>query len=405
MAHITHICVKDLFARWNSGKPWVSRHINFEVAAGEILAIMGPSGSGKSTLINALLGLVPDRKGEVFVNGKNVTHTGLRCVSPRVGLVPQDDVLVDELTVRENIRYFHTIAVDSGRSGAELDRRITADLERLGIAKVADSRIGMFGGAGDEKISGGQRKRANIAMEMVNDPDVLIIDEPTSGLSSQDSLELIRNLRQIATDGKKIVIIIIHQPSSDIFRLFDRLLVLDGKGNCIRSGKTGEVMAWFEGTAAFDGAAACDACGSAFPDKLLSAVEAGGDWTEQAQLFGEQHSAAVLPEKTPIPRNRRLRSPFETVRDMVALIKRQMLIRSRDQMSQIVTFAAPPFLGFLLASVFKAAPEGAEYAISTNALYPQALFMLIIGGMFLGLVSSVFEVIKDRPILKREVLR
>ncbi|MDD2934049.1 MAG: ATP-binding cassette domain-containing protein [Methylotenera sp.] len=399
---ITHLCAKDLFARWvnknklNVEEKWISQNINFEVSAGEILAIMGPSGSGKSTLIQALLGLVPYRKGSIQINGKDVTSTGLKCVSSRVGLVPQDDVLVDELTVHENIHYFHKIAVDSNLSDADLNKRISVELERLNITKAADSRIG--------KISGGQRKRANIAMELINDPDILIIDEPTSGLSSQDSLELIKNLRKISDSGK-IVIIIIHQPSSDIFHLFNRLLVLDGKGNCIRSGKTTEVMAWFESTNEFHGEAKCNSCGSSFPDKLLSAVESGGDWGQPAKLFGEHFATTPPVAETKIPRNRLIRSPIESMSDILTLIKRQLLIKTRDRMSQIVTFAAPPILGLLLASVFKAAPEGMSYSINTNALYPQAIFMLIIGSMFLGMVSSVFEVIKDRPILKREVLR
>jgi ABC-type multidrug transport system ATPase subunit/ABC-type multidrug transport system permease subunit len=395
-SRITHLRVAELFARYSGKGQWISKNINFEVAAGEILAIMGPSGAGKSTLIKAFLGLVPDRKGTILVNGEDVTKTGLRCVSSRVGLVPQDDILVDELSVRENIRYFHTIVIDSHQSGADVDKKISLHLERLGISKVADSRVGLFGGA--KNISGGQRKRANIAMELINDPDILIIDEPTSGLSSQDSLDLARNLRETADSGK-IVIIVIHQPSSDIFQLFDRLLVLDGKGQCIRSGKAAEVLTWF------DEKAHCDVCRSTFPDKLLGAVERRDDWSAAVEKFAGEFKETPPPAASAVPHDRLLRSPVESVRDMWALIKRQFLIKKRDRMSQIVTWAAPPLLGFLLASVFKAAPEGRSYAFETNALYPQALFMLIIGSMFLGMVSSVFEVIKDRGILGREILR
>lgn len=402
-ARISHLCVRNLCARYASSGPYVSKNINFEVSAGEVMAIMGPSGAGKSTLLKAVLGLIPERTGSIFINGEDRSAEGLSCVSARVGLVPQDDILIDELTVRENIAYFHRIAVDSGLSAGEVDARIDSDLAQLGIKKVADTRVGVYG-APTKNISGGQRKRANIAMELINDPDVLIIDEPTSGLSSQDSLDLLKNLRGIADTGK-IVVVIIHQPSSEIFQLFDRLLVLDGQGQCVRSGRRDEVMAWFRATGTFSGAPYCGSCGSHFPDRLLEAVEKVGNWQDASAKFGSAFADQALPAPSPVPTNRLLRSPFESCRDFLALVRRQLLIRRRDRMSQLVTFGAPPALGLLMASVFKAAPDGQAYDFAANALYPQALFMLIIGTMFLGLVSSIFEVIKDRGILGRETLR
>lgn len=389
-AHITHLSVKNLFAGWT--KPakdadYVSKHISFEVAAGEILAILGPSGAGKTTLLNGLFGRVPYRKGTIALNGKDISREGLQCVSKRVGMVPQRDVLVDELTVEENIRIFHEIAVDSTRSADETRRQIGSDLSMLGMAKVTHSRV--------KDISGGQAKRANIAMELVNDPDILIIDEPTSGLSSQDSLVLIQQLRRIA-DAGKIVIIIIHQPSSDIYGLFNRVLLLDRKGHGVRSGDAMEVMRHFVDDAD------CATCGSVFPEKLLAAIEQQDDWRAQARDFSKQFDSASLPPETGIPRDPVLRSPAKMLGDLLALMKRQWLMRARDRMSQLVTFAAPPLLGLLIASVFKATPEGESYRLATNVLYPQALFLLIIGAMFLGMVSTVFEVIKDRDIFERE---
>lgn len=386
---ITHLCVQHLFAGWKTPKQdtdYKSKHINFEVSAGEILAIMGPSGAGKSTLLKGLFGQVPFRKGDIRLNGTDISREGLQCVSKRVGMVPQRDVLIDELSTRENIRFFHAIAVDDTRSATETNARINSDLKSLGMAEHGDKRAG--------KVSGGQKKRANIAMELINDPDILIIDEPTSGLSSQDSLALTQELRRIADSGK-IVIIIIHQPSSDIYRLFDRVLLLDEEGHCVRSGKAMEVMQHFVPHAE------CTSCGSAFPEKLLAAIETKKSWASEAKIF-EQQFAPSIPAPAPIPRDVRLRSPFKALGDLVALMKRQWLMRTRDHMSQLITYAAPPLLGLLIASVFKATPDGMDYSFATNLLYPQALFLLIIGAMFLGMVSTIFEVIKDRDILDRE---
>lgn len=389
-AHISHLCVKNLFAGWKAPKndsEYISKHINFEVSAGEILAIMGPSGAGKTTLLKGLFGRVPHRKGHITLNGKDISKHGLQCVSKRVGMVPQRDVLVDDLTVEENIAFFHKVAVDSARSTQETRKRIAVDLDLLGMTKVTRSRV--------KDISGGQAKRANIAMELINDPDILIIDEPTSGLSSQDSLALIQQLRRIANSGK-VVIIIIHQPSSDIYKLFDRVLLLDKKGHCLYSGKAMEVMRHFVADAE------CSSCGSVFPEKLLAAVEDREDWLTQAQQFSTQFSNVPLPSESDIPRDPLLRSPFRALGDLLALMKRQWLIRSRDRMSQLITYAAPPLLGLLIASVFKATPEGENYSFAANALYPQALFLMIIGATFLGMVSTIFEVIKDRDTFDRE---
>ena len=403
-ARITHLSVRGLFAGWtkpaspDNPASYVSKHINFEVSAGEILAIMGPSGAGKSTLLEALFGRVPFRKGRIFINGEDVTRDGLQCVSKRVGLVPQKDELVEELTYRENVRYFHKIAVDSRLGAAATEERIENDLDMLGLTKqdgkdkrkVADRPV--------SGSSGGQKKRGNIAMELINDPDILIIDEPTSGLSSQDSLDLVTQLRNIAAKGK-IVIIIIHQPSSEIFKQFDRVMLLDNQGYCVRSGKAMEVLKHFAPDAE------CSRCGKVDPDKMLAVINARNEsrqnWATEAQSF-ESGFEPVPPAAGGVQRDALIRSPFRALEDLVALIKRQWLIRSRDRMSQLITYAAPPLLGFLIASVFKATPDGQGYSFAANALYPQALFMLIIGAMFLGMVSTIFEVIKDRDIFKRE---
>lgn len=389
-----------------------------------MMAIMGPSGAGKSTLIKGLLGRAPHITGEIRVNGEDVSKEGLSRMSHRVGLVPQTDVLVDELSMVENIRYFHKIAVDTNYSESELEQRIKAALESIGLTddlkesdptlRLTTKRIGDGSGIRN-KISGGQAKRANIAMELVNDPDVLIIDEPTSGLSSEDSIKLISSLKKIAESGK-IVILIIHQPSSDIFKQFNKLLILDGCGNCVRSGDTKEVAEWTlinqlgGNRHAYD----CKCCESVFPDKILSAIESKKksehdrpDWTAESVKFSKEFKESEEPKTINLEKVQGKSSvrPLQALLDLSALLKRNVLVKMRDKMSLIVTFLAPPLLGWLFATVFRASPEGKDYAFSTNVLFPQFLFMLIVCTMFLGLVNSAVEVIKDRPILEREAVR
>lgn len=423
---IQHIYCRDMSVSYvnDPKKRPVSNHISFEVKAGEMMAIMGPSGAGKSTLIKGLLGRAPHITGEIRVNGEDVSKEGLSRMSHRVGLVPQNDVLVDELSMVENIRYFHKIAVDATYSELELEQRIKTALASIGLAddlkesdpdlRLTTKRIGDGSGIRN-KISGGQAKRANIAMELVNDPDVLIIDEPTSGLSSEDSLKLISSLKKIAESGK-IVILIIHQPSSDIFKQFNKLLILDGCGNCVRSGDTKEVAAWALMNQPNGNGCQyeCTCCNSVFPDRVLSAIESKKksendrpDWTTESKKFSDdfkEYKELKINDLEKVREKSRVR-PYQALLDVSALLKRNALVKMRDKMSFVVTFLAPPMLGWLFATVFRASPEGKDYAFSTNVLFPQFLFMLIVCTMFLGLVNSAVEVIKDRPILEREAVR
>ncbi len=362
------------------------------------MAIMGPSGSGKSTLLNALLGKLPLEKeqGHLFINGEDVTEEGLSCIKDRVGFVPQKDILVDELTVLENIQYFHTLAVDSDLSDTQVKQRAMELLEATGLPpkETADKKPGA--------LSGGQRKRASLVMELINDPQVLIVDEPTSGLSSSDSLEIMSYLKNLARQSNKIVMVIIHQPSSPIFKLFDKLLLLeaigkDGRGKCVASGTLQEIYSE-NATRLSLGGIQCKHCNTLFPEYLLDAVNAGiidGPLKSQIKKTTQQHLT-----KTPI-----MRSPKESLKDFWALTTRQFRIKFRDILSLFLTFVAPPILGLLIAIVFKYTPPGQDYRFEDNALYGQFLFLMLICGLFLGLVSSVGEIIRDRDMLYRESLR
>lgn len=393
---INNIACDGISARYNEKQPFITNNIHFSVNSGEVMAIMGPSGSGKSTLLNAVLGKLPieDGKGKIYINGQDVTDTGLACVKDQVGFVPQKDILVDELTVRENIAYFHTIAVDSDLSAKQVEEGTKSLIEKANLSQaIADKRPG--------ELSGGQKKRVSLLMELINDPQVLIVDEPTSGLSSSDSLEIMRYLKSLAVEQEKIVIVIIHQPSSAIFELFDKLLLLKamgsgGRGECVASGTLREIYEANKAELPLKDLH-CRSCKSLFPDALLDAVNAGKIKGPLDSRRPDEHEEF---KKVPL-----LRSPFESLKDFWALTSRQVRIKSRDKLSQLLTYAAPPFLGFLIAIVFKYSPPGQDYSFPGNALFGQFLFMMIISGFFLGMVSSVGEIIRDRQMLYRESLR
>lgn len=381
---IEQVTIKNLSARYNKKQKFISNDISFTIEAGEVMAIMGPSGSGKSTLLKAILGTIPLEKNKdiIYINGNDATQYGLSIINHKVGYVPQDDVLIEELTIKENIRSFHTIAIDSDYSNIELDIKIDNILNELNLnvkEQLGNKKI--------NQISGGQRKRVNIALELINEPDILIIDEPTSGLSSLDSLDLLQYLKNYAKSGK-IVIIIIHQPSADIYSIFDNLLLLNNKGECVFSGRK-EALNSASKRNYYDY--------NTYPDKVMLSIEEDN--------IEKSTNEKLLETSINIPKKKIIRPISEILKDFWTLIKRNFLIKTRDKMSQLITFAVPPLLAVLISIVFKFSNEGQEYLFTQNSLYGQFLFMMIISGMFLGLVGSVTEIIRDRKMLEREVLR
>jgi len=373
------LTLKKLYARYNKKQDYISKDISFSICAGETMAIMGPSGSGKSTLLKALLGKIPleQDKGKIYLNGHDISDSGLSCVKHKVGFVPQDDILINELTVRENIITFHTIAVDSDYDSKELNIEIDKILEKLNIIEISEKRV--------FEISGGQRKRVNLAMELINDPDLLIVDEPTSGLSSLDSLDLMKYFKNYASNDNKIVIFIIHQPSSDIYKLFDNLLLLNEHGKRVYSGSRKQLNELSQKD--YD----------TYPEKIMYDIE-------DNKIY-DSNNARKEEKKASIDRTSPFRSPTESIKDFFALIKRQFLIKFRDRTSQIITFLAPPILALLIAIVFKFTAPNQDYLFVNNALFGQFIFMMIISGIFLGLEGSSTEVIRDRGMLERESLR
>jgi len=202
-------------------------------------AILGPTGSGKTSLLDVIAGRKAEKglSGEVRVDGI-IAPQNLRFIS---GYVMQDDTVSDMLTVRENILFSASLRLPTGMSQADRLQRVNDLLTDLGLTKCADTRVGTIFVRG---VSGGERKRTNIAMELVTSPSVLFLDEPTSGLDANTAHSVILLLHRLARRGMTIVLSI-HQPRYSIYRLFDRLMLLS-EGETIYHGPTGDCMQHFE---------------------------------------------------------------------------------------------------------------------------------------------------------------
>ncbi|MCL2778472.1 MAG: FHA domain-containing protein [Polyangiaceae bacterium] len=211
-------------------------HVSFKALPGDMIALMGPSGAGKTTLLMALNGYLPPTSGQVRINGEDLytIYDALRGV---IGYVPQDDIVHPELTVFEAVKYSARFRLPNDYSDAEIDQRVEQTLRDLGLEEVMHLEIGK-----PEKkvLSGGQRKRVNIALELVTDPVILFLDEPTSGLAADDTTALIDLLHDLTKKTGKTIIMTIHQPAKDEYEKFNLAFIMGYGGIPTYFGPTGQ---------------------------------------------------------------------------------------------------------------------------------------------------------------------
>lgn len=194
---------------------------------GEVLALMGPSGSGKTSLLNSLSGRSAFDSGVITINGKAMTGQSMKRLMSKIAYVKQNDIFFGHLTVRDQLTYTALLRLPADLPKAQKHEEVDRIIKLLRLSKVADSPIML--------LSGGEKKRVNIGTELLTDPAIIMLDEPTSGLDSTSAVSLIRLLHNLADHHNKTVITSIHQPSSAVFRSFDRLLML-ADGNVVYFG-------------------------------------------------------------------------------------------------------------------------------------------------------------------------
>lgn len=387
---------------------------SFSLESGTMVGIMGGSGSGKSTLLNVLTGKYKMNTGHIFINGHEI-KSGQKLPEGIVGLVPQDDLLIEELTVFQNL-YYNACLCLGNLSEEEVKNQVDKLLADLDLTDIKNLRVG---NSINTVISGGQRKRLNIALELIREPAVLFVDEPTSGLSSTDSETVMQLLKQQAINGK-IVIVNIHQPSSDIFKLFDKLWVMDKGGYVIYNGNPVEAISYFKLMIDYADAGQneCPECGNVNPEQVLQIIEAKivneyGNFTETRKVtpgqwyelykknFAETNSPNIS-KKTPLPKVKyKIANIF---RQFKIFIKRNVYAKLTNKQYLAITFLESPILAFILGFFTKYINDEGEYIFSDNKNLPVFLFMIVVVALFTGLTSSAEEIIRDRKILEREKL-
>jgi ABC-type multidrug transport system ATPase subunit len=386
--------------------------MTFKSESGRMIGIMGASGAGKSTLLSVLNGINPPYDGEVLINGINI-HKEPDKIKGLIGYVSQDDLLIEELTVFNNL-YYNAKLCFGNLTEEEIIQRVDSVLKNLGLYEIRNMKVGS---PLNKKISGGQRKRLNISLELIREPAILFLDEPTSGLSSRDSENILDLLKELARKGK-LLFIVIHQPSSDIFKMFDKLIILDSGGYLIYNGNPIDSIEYFKkkiGQPDYS-ESECYACGNVNPEQIFNIVEtrvftesgkptetrriSPSDWRE---LYEAERKEEKLEEGKDLPEIS-FKTP-DKLKQLIIFTKRDILSKISDIQYILITLLEAPALALCLASLIRYFDESAknpQYYLIDNSNLPVYLFMSVIIAIFMGLIVSAEEIFKDRKILNRE---
>lgn len=424
---------RDVVCRFRNGEVALDG-ITFSLQRGEMVCVMGASGCGKSTLLRMLSGHFAPAQGEVLLNGRSL-YANYESLKRYITYVPQYDAFDENLTIQENLDFAAAIRAPH-LSARERRRRVDAKLAELGLN---ERRASVVGSAHRKTLSGGERKRLNIGLDMISSADIFLFDEPTSGLSSKDSEHVMEIIRGMAHN--KIVIVTIHQPTSRIFHMFDKALLLDKGGKLVFFGDPSEMLRYFAeaehqqhfGTSM----GACEACGAGRPEFIFDVLETplrdlSGDiifeennrgqlvparrfspdyWRDKYEAFrlvkDVQQDTAVPPREVspparPAPQRReRAMRWSEEWGQFLTLLQRAFISKLRNPASLVLTLLVSPLLALLIGIVLRYTEEDV-YDFASAFHMPTYLFLSLVVAMFLGLTNSVDDIIRDRPVLMRE---
>jgi len=393
-------------------------NFTFSEESGTLIGIMGGSGVGKSTLLNVFNGNLKPQSGAITINGYELHNEHDKDkLKGVIGYVPQDDLLIDELSVFQNL-YYNAKLCFRDFTEREIIKAVVRVLVDLDLIEIKHLTVG---DPLNKFISGGQRKRLNIGLELIREPSILIVDEPTSGLSSMDS-EMVMSLLKEQTIKGKLVLVNIHQPSSDIFKLFDKILVMDRGGYPVYYGNPIDAVVYFKTISNHVNAveSECVTCGNVNPEQILQILEAKmvneyGKFTRNRKIspkewytFYKEKIESVRKFK-PVEKNELPKNFFKVpsrLKQFWIFSIRNLLSKLTNKQYLLINFLEAPLLSLILAYFTKYTYGNATnthaYIFSENENIPAYLFMSVIVALFLGLTVSAEEIIRDRRILMRE---
>ena len=422
-------------------------HVTFKAHPGDLIALMGPSGAGKTTLLTVLNGYLRPSTGEVRVNGESL-YAIYDALRGSIGYVPQDDIVHSELTVFEAIKYSAQFRLPSDFKEDEINRRVEQVIKDLGLEQVKNLEIGK---PERKVLSGGQRKRVNIALELVTDPALMFLDEPTSGLAADDTVALIDLLASLAKKYGKTIIVTIHQPAREEYEKFNLALIMGFGGVPLYYGPTGKESYDFFGRYLASKGTVIDnprdmfdllkkreedaVASGKYANKAGARAAAAAEWCAEFYnpnnaTYRKMYSGTRQPGK-PSESRAPSRAKVPLFRQLRLLYKRYATVKRRDRAGTAILLAQAPIIGGLLALVFsdpakmpsmwcqqhlrgiesdalKAGEllspqclQDAERFVSV-ADFSGAIYLMAIAALWFGTSNAAREIVSEQAIYRRE---
>lgn len=344
----------------------ISDHVSLSIRPGELIAIIGGSGAGKSTILNCMCGYLQPTQGEVFINGVNL-YQNFDSLKKLVGYVPQSDIVYDNLTLYDMLLYTAKLRLPKDITPAEREAAITRAIDLVELPEKRNSLI--------KALSGGQRKRASIAVELLSDPNLLFLDEPASGLDPGTERNLMQSLRKMA-DGGKTVILVTH--STLQLKMCDKIVFMGKGGNLCFYGSYDEALGFFG---------------------VSDIVDVYNLITEQAKqwstVFESTRAAPGKVRQTAAVSGKARESRFNQLRVLSA---RYLKLVVNDRQRLLLLLVQAPLLAVLISFV----ADGKQF--DQYEMTKSLLFALSCSAFWVGMLNAIQEICKERTIMKREYM-
>ncbi|MEE3062833.1 MAG: ATP-binding cassette domain-containing protein [Actinomycetota bacterium] len=358
------------------GKKQLLDHISLTARPGTLTAIIGGSGAGKTTLSRLIAGYTSPTSGTVTFEGHNI-HTEYASLRSRIGMVPQDDVVHRQLTVNQALGYAAELRLPPDTSKADREQVVSQVLEELELTKHAETRV--------DKLSGGQRKRASVALELLTGPSLLLLDEPTTGLDPALDRQVMMMLRQLA-DAGRVVLVVTHSVS--YLDVCDQLLLVAPGGKTAFLGPPSQIGA---------------AMGTTNWADIFAKVGADPDEANRRFLAENQHQLPQVPSEHSPAADLGEAPHANAFRQFSTIARRQIRLVISDRGYTVFLALLPFLIGILTLTVRGNSGYGMSDPLGNNPAQPdQILVMLNVGAVFMGTALTIRDLIGERPIFRRE---
>lgn len=344
-------------------------HVSVGIRPGELVAIVGGSGAGKSTLLGCMCGSLPPKSGSVYINGVDL-YRGFEQLKKTIGYVPQSDIVYDNLTLYDMLSYTAKLRLPADTTPAEREAAIDRAIASVELGEKKNAFI--------KALSGGQKKRASIAVELLSDPNLLYLDEPASGLDPSTERNLMHSLREMASSGKTVVLV---THSTLQLKLCDRIIFMGKGGRLCFFGSYDDALEFF----GVDD----------IVDIYAKLSDSSREWSEKyARIAG----AASVSQRNDSQKEAKSKQKSELPRQLGVLCSRYMRLVFNDRQRLILLILQAPLLAALIS--FVADGEQFEQYEMTKSL----LFALSCSAFWIGMLNSIQEICKERSITRREYM-